>query len=138
MNIVDFFDPNNLDHVLAYEHLRKTGIWPDNFIPTGTEFTPQWHVLITAKLADAYVDWKLELVKREEENSPLPPDALEVVVNELLARGIEISSPDELILAEPPWGWNCPESPTGYCVYDHPYDLAHDHCLFCHDPEERK
>ena len=34
--------------------------------------------------------------------------------------------------------WDCPESPTGYCVYDFPNDRAHDHCLVCGQPEERK
>lgn len=34
--------------------------------------------------------------------------------------------------------WNCPESPTGKCVYFSLSDPCHDDCLFCHDPEERK
>ena len=34
--------------------------------------------------------------------------------------------------------WECSQSPIGYCVYDSIDDPAHDDCLFCHDPEERK
>ena len=34
--------------------------------------------------------------------------------------------------------WDCPKSPFGLCVYDHYEDGAHDNCLFCHGPEERK
>lgn len=34
--------------------------------------------------------------------------------------------------------WDCEKSPTGQCVYNHNMDPAHDDCLFCHDPEERK
>ena len=34
--------------------------------------------------------------------------------------------------------WECDNSPLGYCVYDHIDDPAHDDCIFCHDPEERK
>jgi hypothetical protein len=34
--------------------------------------------------------------------------------------------------------WECPESPTGHCVYDRYEDPAHDNCIFCGDPEERK
>jgi hypothetical protein len=34
--------------------------------------------------------------------------------------------------------WECPESPTGFCVYDQYEDPAHDSCIFCGDPAERK
>jgi hypothetical protein len=34
--------------------------------------------------------------------------------------------------------WTCEDSPVKYCVYDIVEDPAHDDCLFCHDPEERK
>ena len=34
--------------------------------------------------------------------------------------------------------WKCRESHIGYCVYDVVDDPAHDDCIFCHEPEERK
>ena len=34
--------------------------------------------------------------------------------------------------------WECEDSPTGHCVYDEDTDRAHDDCIFCHGPEERK
>ena len=34
--------------------------------------------------------------------------------------------------------WECSESPAGWCVYHRWDDRAHDHCLFCGDPSERK
>lgn len=34
--------------------------------------------------------------------------------------------------------WDCPDSPFGLCVYHHIEDRAHDDCVFCHDPAERK
>lgn len=34
--------------------------------------------------------------------------------------------------------WECKESPAGWCVYHRWDDRAHDHCLFCGDPSERK
>jgi len=34
--------------------------------------------------------------------------------------------------------WDCSISPFGLCVYDNYEDRAHDNCLFCHAPEERK
>lgn len=40
-----------------------------------------------------------------------------------------------------PGTWNCPDTArnvVGTCVYDEQEDPAHDNCLFCHQPEERK
>lgn len=34
--------------------------------------------------------------------------------------------------------WECSESPLDVCVYNNDKDLAHDNCLYCGDPEERK
>lgn len=34
--------------------------------------------------------------------------------------------------------WDCEDSPAGICVYDGDMDPAHDHCLFCGQPHERK
>lgn len=34
--------------------------------------------------------------------------------------------------------WECEPSPFGWCAYNHWEDRAHDHCLFCHQPSERK
>jgi hypothetical protein len=41
----------------------------------------------------------------------------------------------------PPRGvimWHCASSPIYTCVYDNLKDPAHDHCVFCGLPEERK
>lgn len=34
--------------------------------------------------------------------------------------------------------WDCEKSPIGLCIYNHYKDRAHDSCVFCHDPAERK
>lgn len=34
--------------------------------------------------------------------------------------------------------WDCDKSPIGKCVYDNIEDSAHDFCVFCHQPDERK
>ena len=36
------------------------------------------------------------------------------------------------------WNWDCETSPVGICVYNDLDDPAHDHCLYCEEPEERK
>ena len=34
--------------------------------------------------------------------------------------------------------WDCKKSPINCCMYNHYEDIAHDNCLFCGQPEERK
>jgi len=34
--------------------------------------------------------------------------------------------------------WGCPNSPFGWCAYNIVLDRAHDNCIFCHEPQERK
>lgn len=34
--------------------------------------------------------------------------------------------------------WECEKSPIGLCIYNSYKDGAHDFCLICGDPEERK
>ena len=34
--------------------------------------------------------------------------------------------------------WDCKKSPVGLCVYHHFKDPAHDGCIYCHEPNERK
>lgn len=34
--------------------------------------------------------------------------------------------------------WDCEKSPFGLCAYNNMDDTAHDNCLFCGGPEERK
>ena len=34
--------------------------------------------------------------------------------------------------------WECEKSPFGWCAFIHFTDRAHDHCIFCGDPSERK
>lgn len=35
-------------------------------------------------------------------------------------------------------GWPCGNSPWEVCVYDDRKDSAHDNCIYCGNPEERK
>jgi len=59
MNIVDWFDINNFQHLRAWKYLEKTGSWPKGFIPEGMQFPIAWQVLITGKLANAYLQLKV-------------------------------------------------------------------------------
>jgi hypothetical protein len=55
MKLIDFFDPLNIDHLRAYQHLQKTGTWPKGFIPDNMEFDSLWYTMIQTKMADLWV-----------------------------------------------------------------------------------
>ncbi len=55
MIILDFFDPLNIDHLRAYQHLQEKGTWPTNFIPDDVEFSSNWQMMLQAKMADLWV-----------------------------------------------------------------------------------
>ena len=55
MKFLDFFDPLDIDHLTAYQHLQKNGTWPIKFIPDNIEFEPNWQMSIQAKMADLWV-----------------------------------------------------------------------------------
>jgi len=59
MNIVDWFDCDNEEHLRAYVTLQNKGVWPHGFITSVIEFSDHWQVALMAKLANAYVDLML-------------------------------------------------------------------------------
>lgn len=52
--------------------------------------------------------------------------------------GMEIYHKIEYCYGFPLGGWDCEKSPWKKCVYFHALDPAHDICLYCGHPEERK
>ena len=69
-------------------------------------------------------DYDLE-IKREELLNQILLEAKPELVGKKLTHDTE-------------WEWGCDKSPTGLCVYDDKNDPAHDQCLCCGDPNERK
>ncbi len=62
MNILDFFDVNDIEHIRAYRNLQNTGMWPKGFIPEGTTFPPYaWQSSVASMLADAWVSLALDV-----------------------------------------------------------------------------
>ena len=57
MNILDFFNPLDIDHLRAYQHLQENGTWPTDFVPDWdkVEFTPNWQMMLQSKMADLWV-----------------------------------------------------------------------------------
>jgi hypothetical protein len=60
INIGDWFNPKNIEHIRAYKHLEDTGFWPEGFIEEGViNFIPGWQYLLASKMADCWVKLKL-------------------------------------------------------------------------------
>jgi len=66
-SIVDWFDPKNIEHLRAYNHLRNYGVWPLSFSvefnDRDIEFVPSWQILLLGKIANEYINEKL-LIKK--------------------------------------------------------------------------
>jgi len=59
IDLVEWFDVNNMEHLRAYRELARTGFWPVDFIPENVVLSGAWIVGLTSLLASAYVDSKL-------------------------------------------------------------------------------
>ena len=59
MNIMEWFDPENIDHLKAYKHLMDTGMWPEGFIPDNIEIPVSWNTHLVYKMANLWVMNKL-------------------------------------------------------------------------------
>jgi len=56
MDILEYFDINNIEHLKAWEHLERQGCWPKGFSPENTEFENMgWHSVLNSRMADAYI-----------------------------------------------------------------------------------
>lgn len=49
MDLVDWFDPNNKEHLRTYVHVQNGGYWP--------------MAALASKLADKYIEEKLRAIK---------------------------------------------------------------------------
>ena len=56
MNIVDWFDPDNIEHLKAYRHLQNFGLWPGGFLPDDIEIPSLWSTLIKNKIVEFFID----------------------------------------------------------------------------------
>jgi len=73
MSIVDYFDPKNIEHIKAFKYMQDTGTWPKKFWKemeaVGVEFLGAWHSSLAFKIADVYVEEKMERIRKIEELS---------------------------------------------------------------------
>jgi hypothetical protein len=59
MHISDWFDVHDVDHLKAYKYLESHGHWPAGFVPQHIKQTGGWHQMITANIADAWLQIKI-------------------------------------------------------------------------------
>lgn len=63
MTIIEFFNPHEIEHLKAYRHLEKKGVWPKKFSSKlkdefGREliFPNCWQVGVAGKMAAAWLN----------------------------------------------------------------------------------
>lgn len=54
MKITDFFDPYNMEHIKAYNHLTTYGFWQEGFLPEDIEYPNGSEILLAFKMAGAW------------------------------------------------------------------------------------
>lgn len=60
VNFNDWFDVSNIEHLIAYRTLMRTGFWPENFIPDYVIMEVNWNIILAFKLSEKYISEKLE------------------------------------------------------------------------------
>jgi len=59
MQIEEWFDVHNKQHLAAWEHLSANGSWTVDFLPEDIELGQNWQINIMGLMANAWVDDKL-------------------------------------------------------------------------------
>lgn len=58
--LTDWFDPNNIKHLVAYKHLTQNGVWPKDFLPKDIQIPPFWITSIQNKMIEDWIDGKIK------------------------------------------------------------------------------
>jgi hypothetical protein len=62
VNVVEWFDPYDIEHIRAYRQMQEGGHWPKGLLPKNIEFprSYSWFSAVEAKMAQAWIDLILE------------------------------------------------------------------------------
>ena len=64
VDIVEYFDPYNMDHIRAFKYLMDNYRWPDLFwtemMGKNIIISPSWQVRLASKMADEWVKHALK------------------------------------------------------------------------------
>jgi hypothetical protein len=55
MDIIEFFDPYNKDHIKAYREMEQTA-WPKGFLPKDIYISEGWDIRIKNKIVNAWIN----------------------------------------------------------------------------------
>lgn len=55
MDILEWFDISNIEHLRAYMLLNEVGVWPMGFIPADVTFSSLWNGRLNSRMAGLYV-----------------------------------------------------------------------------------
>lgn len=70
-SIVDWFDPNDPEHIRLWRHMEQTGRWPEGAVPDHVTISHgQWAMAIIAKQAACWMN-HVEQLEREQAATPL-------------------------------------------------------------------
>jgi hypothetical protein len=56
MQITEFFNPYNMEHIKAYKHSTVHGSWPEGFIAERYDYPVAWQAIIAFKMANVWVE----------------------------------------------------------------------------------
>lgn len=63
-NIIDFFNPENLEHCMGYSYFQKSGTWPKKFLPKNIYFPPAWEILLMSKITDSFIENQIARLRK--------------------------------------------------------------------------
>lgn len=55
----EWFDPHDINHIKAYNHLQRTGAWPKGFKPDNIYLEAGWQHVLAFDLANHWIQYKL-------------------------------------------------------------------------------
>jgi hypothetical protein len=56
IDVVDWFNPYDHEHIDAYKHLMEHGMWPEGFIPDNVEMSLNWNIKLMAIMTDCWIN----------------------------------------------------------------------------------
>jgi len=56
IEITEYIDPYNMEHIKACAVLNKTGVWPKNFIPKNVTLGNNWQTILAYKLSKVWIE----------------------------------------------------------------------------------
>jgi len=65
-NVVEWFNPHDINHINAYKEHQQEGNWPKDFIPKEIKFSDGWFYNIGQKIIQCWIEYvKKESLKKE-------------------------------------------------------------------------